>query len=142
MKHIYFTIDGAPKTTAQQKGVMVRAGRAMFFKKKPIQAEEKRLTAGLFPHVPVNELSGPLAVQIHFVFPFTQVEQRRFKASAHLPKFTNPKTTKPDLDNCAKTLLDVMTKLGFWGDDSQITSLTLVKSAGFTPRIEVSVVGD
>jgi hypothetical protein len=40
---IQFTIPGASKTTAQHKGVMVRGGRPMFFKKKEIVAEENRL---------------------------------------------------------------------------------------------------
>lgn len=37
------------------------------------------------------------------------------------------KEERPDLDNMIKGLADVMTKLGFWGDDSQIVRMDLMK---------------
>lgn len=38
-----------------------------------------------------------------------------------------PMTKRPDLDNIAKTLLDCMTDLNVWHDDSQVAELTLQK---------------
>lgn len=38
-----------------------------------------------------------------------------------------PKTTKPDLDNLAKPILDVLTRLRVWADDSQVVALTCTK---------------
>ena len=37
------------------------------------------------------------------------------------------KTTKPDCDNYVKEIKDVMTKLRFWKDDSQVSDLRVVK---------------
>ena len=37
------------------------------------------------------------------------------------------KTTKPDVDNMAKLLIDVMTECGYWHDDGQVSQLLLTK---------------
>lgn len=37
------------------------------------------------------------------------------------------KVTRPDLDNTAKVVTDVMTSVGFWKDDNQIAVLELCK---------------
>ena len=37
------------------------------------------------------------------------------------------KTTKPDLDNAQKLLMDCMTKAGFWKDDAEVSSMILEK---------------
>lgn len=131
-----FSIFGAPKTTAQQKGVMVRGKRVMFFKKKKVADEESRITIGCLPHRVLYPFEGPLMVEVTFVFPLTQADEKKWKIGRD---GTIPKTTRPDVDNCQKTLLDVMTKQGFWHDDSQISTLILRKVSGFTPAIHVKI---
>jgi hypothetical protein len=48
-----------------------------------------------------------------------------------------PCDTRPDCDNLCKILFDAMTRLGFWGDDSQIADLRFVKCWGDTAGIGV-----
>lgn len=136
---ISFTILGASKTTAQHKGVMVRGGRVMFFKKKEIVSEEQRLTIGCIPYRPEWALDGPVCAKITFVFPFTKAEQKKHKDHVNDLAFTTPKLTRPDVDNCAKTIMDVLTKQRFWVDDSQVTTLILCKLSGWTPAIHVEI---
>ena len=38
-----------------------------------------------------------------------------------------PKSTRPDTDNLVKLLKDVMTKCGYWWDDSQVAYETISK---------------
>jgi Holliday junction resolvase RusA-like endonuclease len=45
------------------------------------------------------------------------------------------KTTKPDVDNVVKVILDEMTKTGYWLDDSQIWSITIEKYWTATPKV-------
>lgn len=46
-----------------------------------------------------------------------------------------PKTTRPDLDNLSKLLLDAATGAGYWVDDSQIVEMTCAKFHGDMPGI-------
>ena len=134
---IEFTIPGASKTTAQHKGVMVRNGRVMFFKKKEICAEERRLGLECQRYRPEWKFENGVAAEITFVFPFTKAEEKKHKLRSNDPSFTTPKLTRPDVDNCSKTIIDVLTKCGFWSDDSQICTLLLSKQSGWTPCIKV-----
>ena len=136
---IAFTIPGQPKTTAQQKGVMVRAGRAMFFTKKNVNAEKSRLMTTCLLHQPTSPMQGPLTVKLVFTWPFTIAEARKHRSMKDSPCFTLQKTTRPDVDNCAKALLDVMTQACFWADDSQISTLILCKQSGWMAGISVEV---
>ena len=60
--------------------------------------------------IPDKPYEGPLEVSLYFGFPNIQADKGKVK----------PMTTKPDFDNLAKSVLDAMTDLGFWVDDSQI----------------------
>lgn len=96
-----------PTATAQEKGINKRTG-CVYLKSSAKCAREK-LTAHLIEHAPEEPLEGPIQLNIVWVF------------KTEDPKLAGMyRTTKPDLDNLEKDLLDCMTKLGFWKDDSQI----------------------
>jgi Holliday junction resolvase RusA-like endonuclease len=49
-------------------------------------------------------------------------------AQVTMPKTTKLSAPKPDVDNYAKGILDVITQDGrFWNDDTQVTSLGVTK---------------
>lgn len=50
-----------------------------------------------------------------------------------------PHTTRPDLDNLEKGLLDTMTRLRFWLDDSQVAQKKTNKAWGESPFLEIHV---
>ena len=54
------------------------------------------------------------------------------------PKKIKHWTTKPDLDNLIKSILDPLNGV-FWRDDSIIIKLEATKSYGDTARIEVEI---
>ena len=69
-------------------------------------------------HAPITPMTGPIELTVFLTW------QRKAVKTAE------PKTTRPDLDNCAKLLLDAMTKAGYWKDDAQICRVTMEKFQG------------
>ena len=52
------------------------------------------------------------------------------------------KTTKPDVDNALKAILDAATKAGVWRDDAQVASVVVEKwicSGDGRPRVELTI---
>lgn len=110
MQHsIHIKIEGNPPTrTAQQKGIKVINGHPMFFEKKAVRDAKTELMWKLKPFVPAEPMTGPLSVEITWMF-----ELKSCKAPHY-------KTTRPDLDNLEKGLLDILGTLGFFHDDAQV----------------------
>lgn len=104
-----------PKTTHQAK-MIVRRGRFASLADKPelVSVVNDYLTL-LRPYAPEKPMMGPVVMTVEFVFPWRKSETKKNRALGRLPM-----TSKPDWDNAAKTLADVMTKLGFWMDDAQV----------------------
>jgi Holliday junction resolvase RusA-like endonuclease len=49
------------------------------------------------------------------------------------------KTTKPDVDNVVKAILDEFTKFEYWVDDSQVWAITVEKYWAAQPRVAVYI---
>lgn len=130
---LHFRIDCIPpKATSQQKGVFIAGGKPRFFKRKNVKAAENDLTAMLLPFRPSGPLGGPLAMRVHYQFPYRKSDTKKFAAAAW-----RPHTVKPDADNLVKLLTDQMTRLGFWLDDAQVYSVTIEKHFAQRPGIEI-----
>lgn len=123
-----------PKATAQQKGVMVTGGRPIFYTKKHVQ-KSKDFFTWLFvnqrPPVPFN---GPIRVEIVMTFPWRKGESKANRARGWVPM-----PVCPDWDNLAKTPMDVLSRLSFWCDDSQIFDGRVIKGWGEKPGIRVTI---
>ena len=113
-----------PRATAQHKGAFVRNGRVMFFTKKEQKQIENDYISLLIPYLPPAPMDGPLWCRIWFYYPATQATAKRLVKEG---KKHEPKSTRPDVDNSAKALIDSMTKVGLFNDDSQIFALDLRK---------------
>ena len=130
-------IPGPPPTVTQQmKGVNCRpAGGGMvpfFYKKKAYREAESHILAHLQRGTP---FAGPVGVRIAFQWPWRKSEPKKNRALGW-----KPKDTKPDLDNSAKLVLDMMQKQQFGiSDDAQIAELTVVKTWGDDPGIFIQV---
>lgn len=106
---ISFTIESKPVSASRPK-IFRNGGRSYT---KSHNEYEAFLMLYLQQYAPEQPLSGCLSVEMEFVF--TPLKTK----SADYPR--------SDLDNLAKLPLDVMTKLNYWDDDSQVTKLTLSK---------------
>ena len=123
-----------PKGNAQQKGAFVRPGKGIrFFKKKAVVEAERTWHALLYPHRPAVPFEGPVSLCLHLTYPWRKGEKKR-----NIAKWARmPIETRPDVENVAKGLIDVMATLLFFRDDSQIASLSLSKHYGDTPGLKI-----
>ena len=64
-------------------------------------------------------LDGPVKLSITFCHKRPQRLNRKKDTVARIPK-----TTKPDIDNLIKMVMDVLTKAEVWLDDNQVVSVT------------------
>lgn len=135
MSKISFFISCVPpKATSQQKGVMVINGTPRYFKKKRVKEAEESMLSLLMPHRPEMALEGPLRLLVIWTYPWRKSESKKRKAAGWLPC-----DTRPDCSNLVKMFEDCMTRLNFFGDDSQITDLRFVKGWGDKPGIKVEL---
>jgi Holliday junction resolvase RusA-like endonuclease len=127
-----------PKATSQGAGkrLAIVAGRPMFFKNKAAKSAEHDLTVLCSRHAPEEPMTGPLVLKIDFVFPWRKSEPKRRLALGIVPH-----TSKPDASNIIKMIEDVLTRLRFWEDDSQVSDLRVTKSWGDEVGIRVTVRG-
>lgn len=113
-----------PTKTNQAKGINFDARKV--YTTAAMRDVEAKFDAHLFRHRPSEPVTGPIRLEIYWFYPPTG----RHKGGEW-------KTTKPDVDNAVKTLIDRMTRLGFWKDDSQIAALTVSKSYLDVPGVYV-----
>lgn len=135
-KPLSFRIDCVPPTaTAQQKGAFVCGGRVRFFTKRKVRESENFLAALISMHSPDVPFPIPVSVTVRWTFPWRKSERRRIVA-ANIPI---PHVSRPDLDNLEKNLLDVLTRLNFWTDDSLVSEKRTSKWWGPKPGIDIRI---
>ena len=80
------------------------------------------------PSTPLGNDGTPLAVSLVWSY-----------LSGGVRRDGEPKATKPDLDNMAKTVLDCMTRAGIIADDALVCDLSLAKVYGPVEGLHVEV---
>lgn len=116
---------GLPKGTAQSKGERIahkfvggrRVEYIQHYKKANVCSARTEFELKLKRYKPTEPLKGPIRLTVILYFDI--------KAPKKL--WGNYKTTRPDCDNYAKELIDSMTAVGYWEDDSEIADLHVVK---------------
>ena len=80
---------------------------------------------------------GPVAVAMRFVMPRPK---SHYRANGQLkPNAPRYVTSKPDADNLAKAVLDALTDVSAWSDDSIVASLSVVKTYGSETGCEIQI---
>lgn len=128
MKIEFFMAMVPPKITHQQHKVRVVKGRPIFYQPPELRAAREKLMAHLSKHVPAKPFEGPVWLGVKWCFPITG----RHSDGQYM-------ITKPDTDNLNKMLKDVMTEMGFWGDDAQVVSEHIEKFWAERPGIYIVV---
>lgn len=120
-------LKGQPARVTHQSGTRyTKYGRT--YKTKALQEWERYLEVGLKGLIPENPLEGPIELRVGFGF---QAKRKKDEGAW--------KETKPDTDNMIKTLKDVMTRMGFWADDAQVTYEVCRKFWTDSPGITIAV---
>lgn len=123
--HFILQFDTMPKGTAQMKRFDGRRG--IYFKSKTQLETERLYYSKLLPHKPEKPSEAP--IRLFIVLYFDKKSPKKLWGKL--------KTTRPDVDNFCKALVDQMTKVGFWNDDSQVADLHIIKRYAETASIYI-----
>ena len=134
-RRVRFTVPGVP--VAQPRHRVTRFG-AFVPKGHPIHGYKQQVLLAWqsLPAVYGEPMPGAVSVGVTFWFPRPQSMIWKTK-----PMLAVVKTTKPDLDNLAKGVLDALQNYAF-GDDSRVCELRLSKwivRDGAQPRTEITI---
>lgn len=120
------------------KTVPIPKGRPRFYGghavTPPKTREYEKLIREEWTHGMMN---GPLHVTTVFTFKVPKSYSKKKQAEL----IGMPKTTKPDLDNLVKAVLDALNGVAF-EDDSRICSISAVKLYGTEPCVFVKMEGE
>lgn len=108
-----------PQKRARSATKITKSGKAftMEYKDPDQRLEERRMINLLLQHRPPAPLKGPLLFGMRAYLPIPASKSNKWKVAA-LAGTIRP-TSKPDLDNLAKNIKDVLKGI-FWIDDSQV----------------------
>ena len=119
-----FEVRGDPKGQPRARSfARLIAGKAVARVYDPGTADawKEAIWRAAEPHRPPQPLTGWFYVGVRFEF--RRPQRLLTKKNQDVVRYTG----KPDLDNLAKAVLDVLTMAGFWLDDSQVARLHVEK---------------
>lgn len=123
MTELLLQVDPAALSTAQQKGVDFYRRRV--YTKAPVRKSHKLLLVAMLQEarlLGIKPYCGPATawrVCVEYIYRPRTLRRKDF--GAH-------KTTRPDLDNLTKSVLDALTESGLaFSDDSQVAALEMSK---------------
>ncbi len=131
-----FTIYTRPVGQMRSRAT-IRGRHATVYKAAKQEQREQTLAALMIEHKPQAPLDGPVLLYVNAVFACPASKPKKWKFEA-LTGRIRP-TTKPDADNIAKHIKDVMTQLQFWHDDKQVAELVVRKWYGTRDHIDIDV---
>jgi Holliday junction resolvase RusA-like endonuclease len=123
---IQFFAQGTPKGQPRPRAFAMKLGNGKFsarvFDAGTSEGWKSCVAMAAKPFLPPTPLTGPLEMSIDFYF--ARPARLLTKKS---PDGEIPHTSKPDVDNLAKAVLDALTQTGMLVDDSQVYSLVAAK---------------
>ena len=124
---IQFFVEGDPKPQPRPRAFSIN-GTARVYDPHTAEGWKSAIADAARPHCPPEPWRGPIQVVMRFGLKRPQAHFRQGKMAGTL-RHDVPMwhTKKPDSDNLAKAVLDAMTLLGFWRDDSQVCILNVSK---------------
>lgn len=137
-------------TTAQQKDIVVRGGKPKVIDSDRLREARSLLMGELWQRSPEVPMGGVLELRTVWCFPMPKSGTVEVPVTDEVSgemvkkkvKVYNgmPKPTRPDTDNLVKLLKDVMTKTGYWWDDSQVAYETISKTYSGVTGVYVEII--
>ena len=116
----------------------VPKGRPRFYGNHAVTPEKTRLYEALIRDSwTYGKMEGPIIVSMKFTFEIPKSYSKKKRSEL----LYRPKTTKPDLDNLVKAVLDGLNGTAF-DDDSRIHRIMAIKEYGDEPRVVVMLSGE
>jgi Holliday junction resolvase RusA-like endonuclease len=122
--HIAVFVLGDPKGQPRPRA-FARGGKARVYDPATAEGWKSQIALAIKPLLPPQPLTVPAVVEMEFVF---RRPKAHFSSTGAL-KLHAPQryTSKPDVDNLAKAVLDALSTVGLWRDDDQVTGLSARK---------------
>lgn len=112
MIEIFLPMEKIPTATLQQKRAAYVKGRLMMYEPQNVKEAKSYYEHLLRPYRPSQPITNPVCIYIRWAFPIKDKK-----------KWNTWKTSKPDVDNLEKILIDRFVKTRFIEDDSLVVSL-------------------
>ena len=135
-KRIAFDVSCIPpKTTAQQTKIYrMKNGQSFVGKSKEAKQAQETYLSLFAPFAPDDPIEGPVHVSIRLSWPFRKSDLKPRKELVELRH-----TSRPDLDNLCKSIMDALVILRFIPDDNAVCNLTMSKTWSANPGVRVSI---
>ena len=117
-----FDVLGEPKGQPRPRA-FVRNGHASVYDSATAEGWKGSVALAARSHLPIFPIDSPVRVAMTFFLPRPA---RLLRAKD--PEGTIPHTANADADNLAKAILDALTQIGMWRDDSYVGSLIAVNT--------------
>ena len=135
-KELKFWINCIPPKSTHKSALRIfkmKNGRQFVGRDSKGLAVDKMLQKLLLPFKPSMPHQNAVELHIRWVYPYRKSEPKKNR-NAPLPCIT-----RPDSDNILKGLIDAMTKVGFWRDDSLIFRIHFEKFFSSNSGIGVTI---
>ncbi|KAA6457058.1 MULTISPECIES: RusA family crossover junction endodeoxyribonuclease [Bacillus cereus group] len=132
---IKFTVLGEPVAQGRPRAG-IRNGKISMRDPMKSRNFKQYVRLAASKHAPEELLEGPLFLEVKVYKPLLKKfsKKKRLEAEQGLIR----PTTKPDVDNYAKGILDGLNSV-IWKDDNQVIDLHVSKWYSEKPRVEVTV---
>jgi len=136
MQQINMILNTPPK--AQMRARARKRGKFITMYKHENQIENEKIIKHLLKkYAPKEPLKGVLKMQVFCYMPIPSgTSKKKLELIRSKPVYH---TKKPDIDNLLKNILDCMTSLKFWKDDSQVSIVEGYKVYSDSPRWEIDL---
>lgn len=130
---IAIEVIGEPKGQPRPRAVAGNFGVRMY-DAGTAEGWKSCITAEAKPKLPTEPISGPVAMTAVFRMPRPKGHFRTGKNANELkPSAPSHHTSKPDVDNLLKAVMDCLSRLRLWRDDDQVCKLREVEKRYVRP---------
>lgn len=134
---ITFRVWGTPKGQPRPRA-FAHQGRVRVYTPGTAEAWKSQIAQAAQPWHGAR-IAGPVFLKVEFLMPRPRAHVRR--DGSVRPSAPGWHTTRPDIDNLLKAVLDALTTIGLWADDAAITEIIAQKryATGTEPGAIISI---
>lgn len=120
-RSIQFDVQSVPKGAPRPRRAMYGKGVYVPETAKPFEDGIRIAALAVCPESPIE---GPVHLTVNFRLARPKLHYLKGKIRPYAPVWA---TKKPDMDNALKVLMDTLTDIGVWIDDTQVVSVSAHK---------------